>query len=260
MEEVIETTAEEVPPTKPEEEAPTKETVKRAAIALNEKYLPAPKDNAELRGLIKTIALGGGFPAVFDTEEKRIAAYNLGRALTGDKWQLALNHMAFIEGKLGIYGEFPGALAEMTGEVQEKHVYVLDAEYKKICSENKNLDAAPFAGICIIQRKGREKKEFKFTLNDAKKIGKYPAVKRDGSPSPKSPWNIYTDIMLMRRAMQTAIKFEFPEAIMGVTLAEYDHGYAPDLDPEIKDVTPQEKAIALNAKFKTQRVVKEEAV
>lgn len=195
----------------------------------------APQSMSELRLKLAMIAKGGGFPECFDNEAKRLAAYNLAHSLEGNKFQLALNHMAFIKGKLSIYGEYPGALAERTKEVQEKHVYLIDKGYKKICVENANLDAEPYAGVCIIQRKGRERKEFTYTIEQAKTAGQYPAKRRDGSINLDSPWMKFTGTMLMRKAMALGLKFEFADALLGIPIAEYDYDQAPDL---VKDVTP----------------------
>lgn len=187
-----------------------------------------PKDSSELNRTLANIAAGGGFPARFDTPQKRIAAYNLAHSLTGGKWQLAINHMANIKGQLSIYGELPGDLAERTKEVSEKHVYLIDSNYKMICTENRNLDEEPIAAVCKIQRKGRALKEFSYTVKDAYKAGQLPA-KAD------SAWSKHFKTMLMRKAMALGIKFEFPDAILGTPIAEYDFDEAPDL----KDVTPK---------------------
>lgn len=215
---------------KPEEKKPRAEA---PVIALDENRLPAPADNRELRGLIATLAKGGAFPSAFDNEPKQIAAYNMARALCGDQWQLALNHMAFVENKLCIYGELPGKLAENTKEVAEKSVKLFTKDYVEICLANKNLDAEPWAAVCKIQRKGREPKEFHFTQEHAKKMNKLPA-------KPGSGWSKDLGTMLRRRAMAQAIKFEFPDAILGAPIAEYDFGEAPDIG-DIKDVTPKGK-------------------
>ena len=205
-------------------------------IPVNEDQRISPKDHKQLGSLIETIAKGGGFPTVFDNQEKRIAAFNMARALMGDQWQLCLNHMYYIKGKLSIFGELPRAIAERTGEVAEFMVYCLDKNYVKICTENKNINAEPWAGVCIVQRKGREKQEFTYTLDEATKAGQYPAKKSNGETNPDSPWMKFTKIMLYRKAQALAVKFEFPDALLGVEIAEYDHGEAPDLIP-MKDVT-----------------------
>lgn len=198
-----------------------------------------PKDSSELNRTLSNIAAGGGFPARFDTPQKRIAAYNLAHSLMGESWQLALNNIANIKGQLSIYGELPGTLAERTGEVAEKYIKIYDREYREICLENKNLDSPLWAAVCFIQRKGREPQEFPYTMDDAEKAGQYPARRRDGSLNEDSPWMKFTRVMLMRKAMAMGIKFLFPEAMCGVPIAEYDFDSAPDLDG-MKNVTPSQ--------------------
>lgn len=213
-----------------------------------------PQNQQQLSWLIGILGDGSAFPAGFDTKPKRLAAYSLGFALMGQQWHLAVNNMAFIKGKLSIWGELPGTLAERTGEVAEKNVYAINKDYKKICTENKNIDDEPYAGVCEIQRKGRVKKEFTYTIKEAEKAGQYPATRRDGSPNADSPWMKFTKVMLMRKSMALGVKFEFPEALVGVPIAEYDYDEAPDL---VKDVTPRKTASELNSKFSAQAAIEQ---
>ncbi len=92
--------------------------------------------------------------------------------------------------------------------------------------ENKNLDAEVWAAVCQIKRKNRSMNEYTFTMGEAETAG---------LKSKSGPWKQYPKIMLARRAIGHAIKFEFPDAVMGVGIAEYDHHQAPDLEP-IRDV------------------------
>ncbi len=232
--------------------------VEPKAIKTNETGAMVPVDHRELMTIINQVAKGGGFPSRFDTVESKIAAYTLANSLMGTRWQLALNNIANIKGQMVIYGELPGALAEQTKEVQEKKVYCIDLEYKEICPENKNLDAAPLAGVCEIQRKGRGKKKFSYTLAEAKIGGQYPPMKWDKDlkksvPNTDSPWIKFTKIMLMRKAMGTAIKFEFPDCLVGAPVAEYDFDMAPDLE-NIRETNPTASAISdeLNSEFEDE--------
>lgn len=233
------------------EEQPPKKAAAPAPISLDESRALAPVDSQELRRVIAYVNDGGGFPARFDTEAKRIAAYNMANSLMGSKWQLAINNIANIKGQLSIYGELPGALAEQTKEVAEKRCYVIDPNYKEISVENKNLEAPLYSGVCEIQRKGRAKKTYHYTIEEAKNAGQYPATKKDGSPSPDSPWNKFTRIMLMRKAMAIAIKMEFADAMVGVPVAEYDFDEMPD-KVAVRDVTPgrDDRTSELNNRFK----------
>lgn len=212
-----------------------------------------PSDASELNRTLTAISTGGGFPERFKTPEARMAAYNLAQSLMGSRWQLCLNNIAVIKGQMSIYGELPGALAEQTKEVQEKEVYCVDKEFKKICLENKNLDAEPYAGVCKIQRKGRVMKEFTYTIEEAKKAGQYPPMKAEWQNNNRtgnlilnedSPWFKFLKVMLMRKAMNLGVKFEFADAMIGVPVAEYDFDIAPDLPGTQRDVSPPNTELA----------------
>lgn len=229
------------------------------AISLNEQGQLLPADHNQLKSVVKTIAEGGGFPKRFDTLPKQIAAYSLGRALMKERWQLAINNIAEIQGQMMIYGELPRALAESTKEVKEFKVFVIDKDYKEICPANKNLDKEPYAGVCRVQRMGRELKEYSYTITEAEKAGQYPPMKAEWKDNKRtgkmilntdSPWIKFTKIMLMRKSQAMAIKFEFPDALAGACVAEYDTDELPDYVP-VKDVTNTsiDKAAILNKKF-----------
>ena len=218
-----------------------------------------PTTHHELNYILQEIADGGGMPKRFETAAQQLAAYNLARALMGDRWQMAVNHIAPIHGQMMIYGELPRTLAEVTGQVKEFKVYAIDKEYKEICLANKNLHEDVYAGVCEVQRQGRMMKQYSYTLEEARKAGQYPPMKpewvnkqRTGKmlPNDDSPWSKYTKIMLMRKAQAIGVKFEFPDALAGAPIAEYDADELPDYVP-VKDVTPRDdKAKLINEKFK----------
>lgn len=229
----------EVEEVKQEEPKPEIKPVSKTyePVPLDQDKALAPRDASELVRTISQLHKGGSFPERFDTAEKRLAAYSLGNQLMPGKWQLALNNIAIIKGQMTIYGELPGALAEQTGNVKDKHVFLIDKDYIEINWKNKNLTSEVWGAVCRIQRNGRETKEFYYTLDEATKAGQYPPKKRDGTLNTDSPWVKHTKVMLARKAMALAIKFEFPDALIGVPIAEYNDHSAPDL--EEKDVTPK---------------------
>lgn len=239
-------------PEQPKQEA----KAQQSSISLGKNRDLAPKNNAELLRVLKVIKDGGGMPERFDTQAKQVAAYNLSSALMGPKWQLAMNNIAIIKGQMSIYGELPSALAEQTGEVQEKDLYCVDKELKKMCLANKNVNVEPYAGVCNIQRKGRKIKEFVYTVDDALRAGQLPAMKwskKEGRqvPNDDSPWVKHLRTMLMRKAMALAVKFEFADAVMGVPISEYDFDVIPD--GSLKDVTPvNEAAEEINREYKDE--------
>jgi hypothetical protein len=251
-EQVQETSAEVV-------EAPKTEKVPKA-IALNEDMSLRPVNHLEFKTMISAISAGGGFPSRFKTFNAQIAAANLATSLMGSKWQLAINNIADVKGQLTIYGELPGAIAERTGQIEAKRLFCIDEEYNEICTKNKNLNKKPWAGVCQIKRSGRPANEFTYTLEEATAAGQYPAYKAEYVDNrktgrmidnPDSPWMKFTKVMLMRKAMNMAIKFEFPDAIVGVPIAEDQFGVAPDLDGSMKDVTPRSNiAEEMNKEFR----------
>lgn len=230
------------------------EQIKPKAIALDQNKTLSPLDAIELDRMLRALYDGGGLPKRFDTREKRIAAYSLARSIMGDQWQLALNNIAELKGSMMIYGELPRAIVERTKEVGEFKVYVIDREYREINILNKNLDQEPFAGVCEVMRKGREKKVYSYSIDEAKKAGQYPAMKYSKEKGTQvinedSPWMKFTKIMLMRKAQALGVKFEFPDALLGAAIAEYEEDSAPDLTG-FKDVTPsKDLATDLNKKF-----------
>lgn len=229
-----------------------------APIPVNESGLVTPSNNIELVRTITEIAAGGGFPECFKTPAQRFAAYTMARALAGDSFQLALNNLAIIKGKMSMYGELPKALAQRTGEVEAFKVYAVDEHMKPISLENNNLNAIPYAGVCDVKRKGQPANQFTYTIAEARTAGQYPPMKAVWENNKKvgeeinndSPWIKFTRIMLMRKAQAMAVKFEFPDAIIGTPVAE-DYDEAPDLVP-IRDVKPSmDKADLLNNSFRS---------
>lgn len=181
------------------------------------------RDNTELVRIIRIMMKGMAFPKTLDTEEKIIAAWNVAASLKLPP-AIAIQNMAVIHGSVCIWGQLPKALAEASGELEDFSLVLIDKDQASILLENKNLNAEPWGAVCRIKRKGRTTNEYVFTMNDAEKAG---LDKKSG------PWKDYRKIMLSRRAVANAVKFEFPDALMGLNVAEYDLNEVPDL----RDVT-----------------------
>lgn len=202
------------------------------------------KDNAELMRMITIFMKGQSFPKSMDTPAKCITAWNLAASFKNVSPQRAMSRMMYVNDQLGIWGELPKALAEETKELEDFEIFVVDREYNKIISDNKNLHVDPYAAICRIKRKGRNKNEYFFTIDEAEKAG---LINKRG------PWQQYAKIMLSWRAQGQALKFEFADALMGADIIEYRFNEFP----ELKDVTPsrEEKVKDLNDKFSKKEVV-----
>lgn len=194
------------------------------------------KDNLDLVRMIRIMMKGMAFPKSLDTEEKVIAAWQIAASLKIPP-AIAIQNIAIINGSACIWGQLPKALAEATGELEDFQIMLLNSEQKIINMQNSNLGDEAWAAVCHIKRKGRSMNEYVFTMEDAKKAG---LDKKSG------PWREYKKIMLSRRVVGQAIKFEFPDALMGVSIAEYDFNEAPD----IKDVTPRSEPVSVSEKIR----------
>jgi hypothetical protein len=191
-------------------------------------------DNAEMLRLITVFMEGKALPKTLDTPAKVISAWQMAASLRIPP-AIAIQNMAFINGTISIWGQLPKGLAEATGELSDCRVFWVDKEFNEICVKGKNLDAQVWAAVVRIKRKARSVNEYFYSVEDAKTAGLLG----------KDVWKSYLRIMLARRAMGHAIKFEFPDALMGLSIAEYDHNIAPDL----VDVTESSEQVAdkLNA-------------
>lgn len=186
------------------------------------------RDNSELSRMIRVFMGGMAFPATLDTEPKIIAAWQVAASLKLPP-MVAIQNMAVIHGTVAIWGQLPKALAEQTGQMEEFKLILFDGAQKVINLENKNLGEDVWGAVTQMRRSKRSLNEYYFTEVEAKKAGLL---------NKKGPWTDYRKIMYARRTMGHACKFEFPDALMGVPVAEYDFHEAPDLS-KISNVTPR---------------------
>lgn len=216
----------EVPPVK---EAPKSSPT---VIPVDQKsQLIVARDNSELFRIIKLFMKGTAFPKTLDTPEKVVAAWQVAASL-GLPPMVAIQNLAVIHGSVAMWGQLPKALAERTGKLEDFKLILFDSNQAVINLENKNVNAEVWGAAVQIKRNGRSKNEYTFTEPEAKKAGLLDST---------GPWKNYRKIMYARRAMGHGFKFDFPDALMGVPVAEYDFHVAPDL----KDVTPSQSRDAI---------------
>ena len=208
----------------PSKDAPPAEpsNVRPLMIAEKTQQIVA-RDNAELYRLISVFMQGNAFPKTLDTPAKAVAAWQVAASL-GLPPMVCMANLAVINGSIAMWGQLPKALAERTGEMEDFQLFLIDKAQKRICQEAGNLGEEPWGAICRVKRKGRTLNEYAFTEIDAKRAG---LLNKSG------PWKEYRPVMYLRRANAFAMKMEFPDALMGVAVAEYDLDAAPDL----KDVS-----------------------
>lgn len=143
----------------------------------------------------------------------------------------AIRQIAVIKGTPSLYGDLPMALALKSGNVEYHNEYFLEKGGAKICEENDNLLAEPFAAVCKVRRKGDTEDYVSiFTTEDAKRANL-------SGPC----WKSFTADMLKYRARSRALKAKFADAINGIAIAEYDFHVMPGVDGEVfRDVSAGE--------------------
>lgn len=143
----------------------------------------------------------------------------------------ALRQIAVIQGTPSLFGDLPMALAQKSGHLDSFNEYFLDDSGKKICEENENLLAVPFAAVCRARRKDDSETYVSvFSVEDAKRAGLLPA--RGGSC-----WAKYQSDMMKYRARSRALKAVVPDALNGIAITEYDFHVSPDLQGNEKTIT-----------------------
>ncbi len=162
--------------------------------------------------------------AGFDSVEKVAAAMEYCSKM-GLIFQASVGNLCFINDRLTVWGDLPSAIARQSGQLEKLDTLCFDKDYKEINLANKNLHEDPFVYVTTIKRKDQPEKQYHFSKKDAERAG---LMKKD-------IWIYYWPIMMRRKSIGMALKFEMADVLMGLGIAEYDFDTAPDL----KDVTPQ---------------------
>ncbi len=195
-----------------------------------------PKTLEELYRYSNSLVSSGMLPKMYDKAEKVMAAIQLANEL-GLPPLNALKNISIVNGSPSLWGDLPLAIVRASGDLEAFREFCIDKDYKEICFENKNLGAEIYAAICVIKRKGYEKRSFHYTMMDA------AMNPNSGNPT----WKAYRSIMMKRKARSIALKDEFSDKLVGCSIAEYDHDVIPNSAVQID--TKAEKVAALNEKF-----------
>jgi hypothetical protein len=188
---------------------------RKPAIPINDKGFIAPLDTGQLAGVAKSFLDSKALPKQFTNVAQVVMALQYARQIGFVNRELAaLRQMTIINGTLSIWGELPKALAENTGELEYMVEEVWDKDYKPISLENKNVAAEIFVSVCRGKRKGKPEVTKWFTWKEAETAG---LVSKTGSL-----YKIYPRRMMQMRARSLFLKDEFPDALSGIAIAEYD--------------------------------------
>lgn len=219
----------------------------RRDIELSDDGLMNVKKFSELLRVSNMLVKSGILPKHYDTPEKVTTAILMVKEL-GLKPINALKSLAVINGVPTLHTDLPLAMVRNSGTLEMINEFLIDKDYKKICFENKNLEAEVFAAICEVQRKGFEKK-----------TSHYTKMNRDKNPNSKNAvWSANNEIMMKRKARAIALKDEFGDVLGGLKIAEYDYDVIPRAGESLQishsNVHVEDKNLndELNEKFKAK--------
>lgn len=196
-----------------------------------------PTDMDSCLRMSKAIANSGFAPKAYyeaggDPVAAVFAAIQLGAEI-GLPPMTAVQSIAVINGKPGLYGPAMLAVVEASGKLADIEEGV------------EGKDDARYA-YCIVQRVGRQRRTFRFSVADAKRAGLWDKRGRNGAPG---PWQQYPDRMLQARARSFALRDTFPDVLLGLSYGVEELQDIPPDEPPArpappKDVTPKQEPAA----------------
>lgn len=175
--------------------------------------------------LAKSVVMGNMQPKSFGNGETAICACfvaMMAGAEMGLPPMMAIQNIAVINGKPGIYGPAALALVEASGKLDDIDEHV----------EGTGDARQAVVTVCRFKRKART---FRFSVADAKKAGLWDKA---------GPWKQYPDRMLLARARGFALRDVFPDVLLGAahTIEELTGGEAESVEQLPKSVVQQQAA------------------
>lgn len=162
------------------------------------------KDLSELARFAKMVWESELAPKGFKNAQAIAAAIQLGAEI-GLSPMTAIQNIAVINGRPGVYGDIPLALAQASGELE---VFEEWFEHKGERVETYPQDADDSTtGVCHAKRRGKMEKTLSFSIAQAKKAGLW---------GKEGPWTNYPFRMLMWRPRQFVLRDLFPDKLKGV--------------------------------------------
>jgi len=176
--------------------------------------LMVPKTATELWRTADLMLKSGSLPQQYKTVPQVIVGMQILRQLNLPD-VACLRLLAIINGSFNLWGDAPKGLAMRSGQVEDFDEWWFDPDYNRISIENKNLKAPIFGAACLLRRvKVKTDTVRSFTVDDATQAGLW---------GKSGPWKTYTKRMLQLRARSWALKDMFPDMLLGIGIAEYDH-------------------------------------
>ncbi len=190
----------------------------------------APTSFEELERVSQLLAKSQIVPSAYQNKPANIAVAVMWGQEIGLSPLQALTGIAVINGKGSLYGDAALALIMAHPEFE-------DIE-EKIIGEGDNRVA-----VCVIKRKGKKPKEWKFSVDDAKaaflwdtrlKVKSWKNNVEVEIINP-SPWFRHQNRMLQMRARGFCMRDTFPDGLRGISIVEEHQGYDQQ---DIVDATP----------------------
>lgn len=204
---------------------------KKQEISTDEAGLLKPKNIDDAYRMAVAFHQSKLLPARFNSPEMIMTAFQFVLEL-GLKPLTAMRQLAVVNGTPSLFGDLPLSLCYSSGKLEWIKEWLFDKDGKEISIKNANVTAVAFGAACVVKRKGDpEQLESIFTMDDARAAGLL-----------KSPvWTSYAKRMLRYRARSSALKDKFPDALNGISIAEYDYNVIPtDNDDQITTKTNED--------------------
>lgn len=190
--------------------------------------LIATRDNMEEWRFAEMLLSSKALPKSFENVPQVFVALQFLKS-HGVPPALGFRNLMIFNGVLNSWGEFPKALCEKSGLLQCDDEFWFDKDYKEISFANKNLNTEVYGAHYGVTRKDRQEVIRCFTVDDAKIAGLWNS---------KDTWKKYPKRMLQLRARSWGLKDVFPDVLLGLSIAEYDHDLLPGgAMPETKSLT-----------------------
>lgn len=167
------------------------------------------RDETEELAIIHRLRAARAIPQSFENNDQVAYAMQFLKKRNLDP-MVCIGDTGFVNGKFILYNDAPLAIVEKTGllEYFEEFTYTVDdkGEYKRRCYENRNLHERPAGAVCVVQRRGRPKMEFAWSVQDARE------ARQMDKPG---PWKTDLAGMLKYKARSRALKSQFASALAG---------------------------------------------
>jgi hypothetical protein len=203
-----------------------KKEVARPMIKISESGTLLPSNIDEAWRLANVYCKSKTYPTSFDTPEKILVQMQMAAGINMNP-VVAAGNMYYLNGKINFWGDLPLGLVRRSGQLEFISEKLYDKHRKEICFANDNLSEPPQTSVCIVKRKGEEKREFVWTWQQAEKAGLLAKN--------KSLWLLYPNRMMQMRVRSLALKDVFSDILAGISIHEYDD-FNENFTP--RDVSP----------------------